>query len=230
MDPTYDTYADVGSGSSDLGAAALADVPSSLHVMPDGRETVIIGDVSGVADFNHQQGDNDAGFNGTCGLVSCEDVLRQYGVDVTENDIVEHAIENNECAVDSDPEKAGGTTSDQRAQILNDFGIPAHTEKGQSLEDLASDIERGSSVIVAANAGYLWNDPNAYDTGQSNHAVVVTGVARDPQTGEIQGFFINDSGTGSAGQFVDAATMQAAYVETGGSAVVTDVVVGSVVE
>jgi hypothetical protein len=223
MDPSYDTWADV-TVDTDVDPAAIADIPTSLDVLPDGRETVVIGDVDGLADYNHKQGDNSAGFEGTCGLVSCEDVLRQFGVDVTEDNIVDHAAGSGECYVGDDPEKSGGTSSESQAQILNDYGVPAHTESGQSLEDLAADVERGSGVIVSANAGYLWDDANAYDSGQSNHAVVVTGVARDPETGELQGFFINDSGTGNSAQFVDASTMQAAYVETGGNAVVTDVV------
>lgn len=223
MDPSYDTWTDV-SPQADLDPAATADVPASLDVLPDGRETVVIGDVDALADNTHPQGDNAAGFEGTCGLVSCEDVLNQFGVDVTENEIVDHAVRNGECYVSDDPAKAGGTNEGTQAQILNDYGLPAHVERGQSLEDLAADVERGSGVIVEANAGHLWNDVNAYEAGQSNHAVVVTGVARDPETGELQGFFINDSGAGSAAQFVDAATMQAAYVETGGTAVVTDVV------
>lgn len=221
MDPT--TWTDV-TLQADLEPAAGADVPAFLDVLPDGRETVVVGDVEALADHTHQQGDNAVGFEGTCGLVSCEDVLNQFGVDVTENDVVDHAVRNGECYVSDDPTKAGGTNADTQAQILGDYGLPAHVERGQSLEDLAADVERGSGVIVEANAGHLWNDVNAYDTGQSNHAVVVTGVARDPDSGELQGFFVNDSGTGSAAQFVDAATMQAAYVETGGTAVVTDVV------
>lgn len=227
MEPSYDTFADVAVDRAELDPVAMVDVPAILDVLPDGRETMVIGDVAGTAEFNHQQGDNAAGFLGTCGIVACEGVLRQFGVDATETTLVSHAIENDQCSVTSDPEKSGGTTPETRVEILDDYGIAAHTESGQTLGDLAADVERGTGVIISANAGQLWNDPNAYEAGQSNHAVVVSGVARDPQTGEIDGFFINDSGTGEAGRFVDAATMQAAYVGTGGRAVVTDVVRGA---
>jgi uncharacterized protein YvpB len=206
------------------------EVPTTLEVLPDGRESVVTGDVVGLAEFSHPQGDNPFGFEGTCGLVSCEDVLRQFGVEVTEADVVEHAVLNGQCYVGDDPAMAGGTTPESRVALLADYQIPAHVESGQSLEDLAADVEQGSGVIISANAGYLWDDPNAFDTGQSNHAVVVTGVARDPETGQIQGFFINDSGTGQAGQFVDATTMDMAYIQTGGMAVVTDIVRGSMEE
>ena len=200
------------------------DLPTVLDVLPDGREALVVGDVRDLADFSHLQGDNPFSFQGTCGLVSCEDVLRRFGADVTEGGVVGYAIGSGLCNVSDDPLSSGGTTVADQARILSDFGVPAHVDVGRSLEDLADDIERGSGVIVAANAGVLWDAPNHYDFGQPNHSVVVTGVARDPGSGVVSGFFINDSGTGEAGRFVDADAMSRAWVDAGGSAVVTDVV------
>jgi Peptidase_C39 like family len=199
------------------------DVPASLNMLSDGHPTVVIGDVSGYVDFNHPQGDNPYGFQSTCGLCSCGDILDQFGVNVTEADIVDHAVQNHECNITNDPEQSGGTSPENQVQILNDYGVPAHMEQSQSLEDLATDVEQGHGVIIEANAGYLWNQPQYLENGQSNHAVIVTGVARDPNTGEIQGFYVNDSGDGQAAKFIDANTMTNAWVNTGGTAVVTDV-------
>lgn len=202
-----------------------ADVPASLGVLPDGRETVVIGDVSKFADLNHQQGDNPYGFKEDCGLCSCGDVLDQFGVNVTEADVVDHAVKNHECnIIQDDPTGSGGTTVSDQVRVLNDYGVPAHAEQQQSLDDLAGDVERGSGVIIEANAGSLWDDASYFEHGQTNHAVAVTGVARDPNTGEIEGFYINDSGNGQAAKFVDASTMTNAWVDTGGTCVVTDVV------
>ncbi len=215
--------ADAPQAQGDAAPDADVDVPQHLEVLPDGREGLVSGDVEGLADLNHQQGDNPYGFQGTCGLCSCEHILNQFGIDVTEADVVEHAVANGECYVSDDPTQSGGTSVENQAQILNDYGIPAHVEQAGSLEDLAADIEQGSGVIIEANAGVLWNDVNYYGHGEANHAVAVTGVARDPATGEIQGFFIDDSGTGNSGQFVDAATMTDAFLAAGGASVVTDV-------
>lgn len=203
------------------------DVPRHWDVLPDGREALVIGDPEHCKDFNHPQGDNSLGYQGTCGLVSCEDVLRQFGVDVTEDDVVRYAHDHGLCSISDEPSQCGGTTELSQAQLLTDLGVPAHPEFSGSLEELASHIENGQGTIIEVNAGVLWNDANYFDTGQANHAIVVTGVARDPQTGDIQGFYINDSGRGSAedsGRFLDAATMQNAWLDAGGSAVVTDVV------
>ena len=213
-------------GGPDVGAgASQVDVPTHLDVLPDGSATVIAGDVGGYADFNHQQGDNPYGFQQDCGLVSCQDVLNQFGVPVNEADVVGHAISNGQCEVDPDsPGDSGGSSPQEQARLLTDFGVPAHVETGESLEDLAGHVESGRGTIVGVNVGVLWNDADAYENGEANHAVTVTGVARDPLTGQIQGFYINDSGNGESGKFVPAAAMQQAWQGTGGTCVVTDVV------
>ena len=154
------------------------DVPARLDALRDGTPSVTIGDVAGYAELNHRQGDNPSGIREDCGLVSCQDVLNQ-------------------------------------------FGVPAHADSGQSLEQLAVSVEQGHGVIAEANAGVLWDDASYVESGQANHAVTVTGVARDPLTGDIQGFYINDSGTGQSGEFVSAQAMTTAWQEAGGQCVVS---------
>ena len=205
----------------------LVEVPQHLELLPDGRESLVLGDPERCAEFNHDQGCNDLGFRETCGIVSCEDILKQFGVHVTENDLVHHAVENHECDADADkPERCGGTTVDWQAKILTDKGVPAHAEAGESLENLAESLEQGHGVIAEVNCGVLWNDARYYDNGGANHAITITGVARDPQTGAIQGFFINDSGTGHSNHFVSAEIMAKAWLvpdgKGSGSSVVTD--------
>jgi hypothetical protein len=201
------------------------DLPTFIDVLPTGDEVLVIGDVPGTRDFNHLQGDNPFGLEGTCGLVSCEDVLRQFGLSVGEGDIVYHAVEQGECYVGDDPASSGGTSSDSQAQILSDYGIPAHAEQVVSTEQLADYVEGGHGVIAEVNAGVLWDDPNYYGFGEANHAIVVTGVARDPSSGELQGVYVNDSGRGypeDSGRFIDLATWEKAQLQPGGECVVTD--------
>lgn len=200
------------------------EVPHQLDTLPDGRATVVIGDVADLAADVRQQGDNPYGFQGTCGLCSCAGVLREFGIPVTEADVVRHAVAHGECVVDADPAESGGTTPDMQVRLLGDYGIPAHVERMDSLEELASGIEQGRGTIIGANAGVLWDDATYYEYGQANHAVQVTGVSRDPMTGAIQGFYINDTGTGAGGHFVDAETVDLAWLDAGGTAVVTDIV------
>jgi hypothetical protein len=197
------------------------DVPYHLDVLPDGRETVVIGDVETFSEYCHHQGDNSFGFRGTCGLCSCEGIMRQFGIEVTEADVVAYAIAHGLCSMEGSSDKRGGTSVLEQARILSDFGVPAHYETARSLEDLAAALEHGRGVIVGLDCGVLWDDANYYD-GRANHAVTPIGVARDPETGQIQGFYINDTGTGESGRFVDAATMDEGWVKMGGTCVVTD--------
>jgi|SRR5579864_3141411 len=197
------------------------EVPSRLEQWPDGREMLIIGDPQGDKAFTHRQGDNPFGFEGTCGLCSCENVLRAFGLEVTEADVVAFAVKEGLCQVSDDPARSGGTTVFRQAELLSRLGVPSNATLGGTLDGLASDLEEGKGVIVELNAGVLWDRADFVEEGQANHAVTVTGVARDPQTGNIEGFFINDSGTGKAGQFVDASTMREAWVESGGQQVTT---------
>lgn len=200
---------------------AIAEIPYRLDVLPDGRETVVIGDVKTFSEYCHRQGDNPFGFRGTCGLCSCELIMRQFGIEITEADVVAYAREHRLCNTRGHPRMRGGTSVAQQARILSDFGVPAHYETARVLDDLAASIQQGRGVILAVDAGVLWNDANYYD-GQANHAVTAIGVARDPGTGQIQGFYINDTGTGASGRFVDIATMDEAWVKMGGACVVTD--------
>jgi hypothetical protein len=99
---------------SDLSArdwAEVTDVPHHLDQLPNGTETLVFGDPEGCKEFNHTQGVNDFHFMSDCGLVACEDVLRQFGHPVNENDLVHHAVDHGECGVVKDHPDQSGRTS-----------------------------------------------------------------------------------------------------------------------
>ncbi|MBX3402387.1 MAG: hypothetical protein KF699_03145 [Phycisphaeraceae bacterium] len=202
----------------------FSDVPGLLEVLPDGREVVVFGDHSRLADFCHPQGDNSYGFKGTCGLCSASGVLCQFGFPATEQYVVAWAVEHGRCDVSADsPQERGGTTVFDQREILVSHGLPTSAKVEQSLEDLADAVQDGRGVIAEVNAGVLWNDAAYFDSGGPNHAITVTGVARDPADGSLVGFYLNDSGTGRADQFVTATTLTDAWANAGGVMVVTDV-------
>jgi len=202
--------------------AAIA-VPLQLGQLPDGQQSLTIGDVRGYAAFNHLQGDNADGDRGDCGIVCCADVLNQFAVRLLEEDVVRHATSCHELhVVTGRPDQSGWTLPADQAAILTDYGVPARTGEGQSIEQLALAVQQGRGVIAMVNAGVLWSDPRVLGHGQANHAVTVTGIARDPLDGALQGFYVNDSGTGQSGQFVSAHLMTTAFERTGGFCVVTD--------
>jgi hypothetical protein len=202
---------------------AVNVAPAQLGQLPDGRASLVIGDVRGYAALNHCQGDNPEQDVGDCGVVSCADVLNQFGVQVTEADVVTHATRCRELhVVAGHPEESGWTLPADQVAILADYGIAAHWAGEQSVEQLADAVQGGRGVIAAVNAGVLWSNPSVLGHGQANHVVTITGVARDPYDGALQGFYINDSGTGQSAQFISAHLMTTAFVRTGGFCVITD--------
>jgi hypothetical protein len=183
----------------------------------------VIGDVLGYAAFNHLQGDNLEHDGGDCGMVCCADVLDQFGLGLTEADIVRHATRCRELhVVAGQPDRSGWSLPTEQARILCDYGVPAAAEQDQPIDRLADAVQRGHGVIAAVNSGVLWSDVRFLGDGQANHGVTITGVARDPYDGALEGFYINDSGTGHSAQFVSAHLMTTAFVRTGGFCVVTD--------
>ena len=191
--------------------------------LPDGQPSLTLGDVLRDAAFNHLQGNNPEHDRGDCGIVSCAEVLNQFGVPVTEADAFLHATRCHELhLVPGQPGESGWTLPAEQAAILTDYGVRAHSEAAQPVERLALAVQQGHGVIAMVNCGVLWNDPRALEHGQANHAVTVTGVARDRYDGALLGFYINDSGTGQSGQFVSAHLMRTAFEHEGGFCVVTE--------
>jgi hypothetical protein len=204
--------------------AAVA-VPVQPARLPDGRPCLTIGDVRDYAAFNHLQGDNPDHDCGDCGIVSCADVLDQFGLRLTEADAFLHATRRQELhVVPARRDQSGWTLPAEQAEILTDYGVPAHAEEAQQVERLALAVQLGHGVIAMVNAGVLWSDPGSLGHGQANHAITITGVARDRYDGALLGFYINDSGTGLSGQFVSMHLMTTAFEREGGFCVVTDCV------
>lgn len=193
-----------------------------LETLPDGREVIVFGDVEELSELVHQQGENTAGFLGTCGLVSVEGILRRMGIETSETAVVEYAREHGLCYSEGSPEMNGGTSIFDQVLLLRDHGVGAFIDAGDSTSRLAMRIEEGRGVIAEVNAGVLWDRAEYYGEGSANHAIVVTGTARDPNSGDLSGFFINDSAMPPGGRFVDVETMRAAFVDAGGLCVCTD--------
>jgi hypothetical protein len=155
--------------------------------------------------------------------VACGDVANQFGKNVSENDVVHYAADNNLCVSSGDPKREGATTITDQERVLDGLGVPAHIESGNTLKGLGKDLEEGHGAIIEVNAGELWNNPDYYDSGKTNHAVTVTGVAIDPSSGEAEGAWIDDSGNGSYDEYVsvDNPALQD-WANNGSPSIVTD--------
>ncbi len=197
-------------------------VGTQFAELPDGTVASVVGDPRGLSEYCHMQGDNPYGFEGDCGLVAIEGVLAQYGIQVDERTVIDHAVARGLCAITDDPATSGGTSLHGQVEVLADFGVSARAARGFGLEDYAAALEAGRGVIAEVNAGVLWDEPSYVENGQPNHAITITGIARNAATSEVLGVFINDSGRDARGQFVPASVFEAAAVDAGGLAVITD--------
>jgi Ca2+-binding RTX toxin-like protein len=82
----------------------------------------------------------------------------------------------------------------QQQELLSSFGIANKLIEGYNEAGIANLIRSGRGVLVALDAGVLWDDPNYSSGGVVNHAVTVTGVVYGEADGALLGFYIADSG------------------------------------
>ena len=168
----------------------------------------------------YEQGINEFGYQGTCGPTSQANALNELfdTNEFTENKVLNVAVDNNLCSMDSSPENCGGTTTEQFMELYDKMNEQLdgkiNTElyefnNALDVEDVASKLDEGCVLNVAVDAAALWDQPREYvnsmgipcDDFYSDHWITVTGVQRD-ELGNIQGFDIIDSGGGV--NYVDA--------------------------
>ena len=199
----------------------------------NGKEVVVTGNPYELGEvLDDCQGDNIYNFGGDCGLVSVANILTMSGIEITEDEIVGKAISMGECNYSeyNSPEANGGTNVYNRAALLESYGINCTifdpTSAEGSIESLAEYVENCHGVNISINAGLAWNEPALVDDGTSNHSVIVTGTARDPETGELIGLYVCDSGlteTESGSVLMTVDQLEECYTNvTGASALVTN--------
>jgi hypothetical protein len=122
-------------------------------------------------------------------------------------------------------EKSGAYTpcngTRDEAAVLAAAGVPSTLTKNPSLEQIASALDEGKAVLVALDARPIWyGNPDDWPAKPLGHTIRFTGVDR-ADDGSVRGFYVNDSGTGMAGQYVPASTVQESLDEFGGGRMAT---------
>lgn len=180
------------------------------HTRPDGSRVFDSPHETG-ARLDSRQG-KVAGFLGTCGLVSCVNVLRMAGIRETEQNVVAYARNTRSgrhgtplCSVGSFfAENNGATNAEDRNEILARYGVhsvalPAVTK------DIADYVEKGHGVILSVHANMLYH---GYTAGNDLHAVTVTSTHRSAD-GTLLGFYLCDS-NGESDAYYTASELNAA--------------------
>ncbi|MDR1701842.1 MAG: hypothetical protein LBR56_03590 [Sporomusaceae bacterium] len=157
-------------------------------------------------------------FRGTCGLMSCTNVLRLAGVDAQGADVVAYAAANKLCTTGSVPGANGGTNYIDRQAVLQNYGgIASHPEQ-QTTANLRNAVSSGRGVIISVDTGKFYNNPRRLGSG---HAVTVTSVKID-KYGNTEGFYVCDSNNKPA-SYYSAAHIQNSF--TGSQMNVTNSVI-----
>lgn len=197
-----------------------------LMEVPGVGEVLVGGNPFEVGELlDDHQGDNVFNFQGDCGLVTVRNFLALGGMEASEDQVVGRAIRMGQCvhSVFNRPADNGGTSVLHRQNLLESYNIPTvvldNRSEAASLESLAALVEAGHGVNISVNAGYAWDDPNAVGDGGSNHSILVTGTAWDPETGQLKGLFVCDSGLtdrDSKAMFLSVDVLKDAYLEAPG--------------
>jgi len=193
----------------------VEDVAETPRVFDDFENSVLEGkpDFYDTGSF-YEQGINEFGYQGTCGPTSQANALNKLfdTNEFTENKVLNVAVDNNLCSMDSSPENCGGTTTEQFMELYDkmneqmDGKIDTQLfeyDNALDVNDVASKLDEGCVLNVAVDANALWDQPRDYvnsmgipcDDFYSDHWITVTGVQRD-ELGNVQGFDIIDSGGG----------------------------------
>lgn len=178
-------------------------------------------------------GEGVEGFEGTCGLVSVENILRMAGVNITEEKVVNYARTHKiigfkgirpMCTIDSSPENNGGTYAKDRQAVLRHFGIESDIEYG-SVEKIAEYVEQGRGVIAIVDANMLWYQ--SHGSVPAFHAITITSIQRDAHTNEITGVYVCDSGDRgeSSARLVPVEVMRFALAPTGAEMNITKTII-----
>jgi len=176
------------------------------------RGDLDVGDPEGAAQFwEHQSTDF------TCAVVSQGMILKEFGVDVSEAQLVYDATVNGWLT-------QGGTAPEDAGELLNFYGVETHTAYGGTVEDLLDELAHGHKVIVGLDSGEIWGEDSVFEDwirpGGADHAVVVTGLKMsDPDHPVV---VINDPGDLQAGREYPLDQFLDAWADSGRMYVATD--------
>lgn len=168
----------------------------------DSADEAVIGTPDQDAGFWHQQ---DTNF--TCAVVSQEMILNQFGIDVSESQLVYDATSNGWLT-------DGGTSVADMGNLLQYYGVDTHTNFNGDISDIMTELSQGHKVIVAVDSGEMWGQDGIFSDflemgGVADHALVISGVdVSDPDHPMV---FVNDPGDPTGGgkaypmeEFMDA--------------------------
>ena len=134
-------------------------------------------------DYNIKQA-----FPNSCGIKCQQLILRDYGIDVSEDDLRDIALKN-EWYHDGK-----GIFMRDNGKLLGCFGIGYHHLQHNTIEDIENELNQGHRVMVNVNADKLHEGTEViYRHNEASHAILISMVNKesgfvfftDPMTGNV---------------------------------------------
>lgn len=151
-------------------------------------------------------------YSNTCAIRSQQIILRDYGIMISQDELIEYAKENN-WFNDGTIERGGGTKKHDVGRLLEACGIETTMKDDCNIFDIVSELRAGHRVIVGVDAGELWVKKeeslftrllqesinrfhDIFGSQGGNHVLIVAGVDVNPKDPSDLHVTLIDSGTG----------------------------------
>lgn len=158
------------------------------------------------------------GYDSTCAIRSQQIILRDYGIDLSQEDLMAFAEQNGWFSEET------GTPMGYVGFIMQSQGVTVHQKVGSTIYDLINELAQGHRIIVGVDSGELWADRNDdlweqtkeffedlwHGQEGADHALIVAGIEVNPKDPSDVTVILTDPGTGdlrieyTLDQFMDA--------------------------
>lgn len=150
----------------------------------------------------------DQGYSDTCAVRSQQLVLNDFGIPVTQEDLIKEATQHGWYT------QGEGTPLEFVGNLLEDHGVQVNRFKDANIYNLTNELAQGHKVIIGVDANELWHNGFLQEAKDSimgntpNHALIVAGIDTS-DTNHVQ-VILEDPGTGDVAkaypmeQFMDA--------------------------
>lgn len=144
------------------------------------------------------------GYDSTCAIRSQQIILRDYGIDIPQEVLMELAESNGWYSGD------GGTPMGCVGYILQTAGVGVHQQMDCTVYDLINELSQGHRIIVGVDSGELWAQRSGslvekakeffedlfHGQQGADHALIVAGIEVNPNDPSDITVVLTDPGTG----------------------------------
>lgn len=167
-------------------------------------------------------------YEDTCAIKSQQLILNEFGINVTEDQLVQYSAEQGWYQGDGT-----GTQMQDVGNLLETASIPCTRQADANVFNLVSELSQGHKVIVGVDADELWGNrftqwlADFFMGDTPNHALIVAGIdTTDPDHVKV---IVTDPGNGDYHKSYPLDQFMDAWADSSHYMVATDIAVPSVV-